>query len=57
MAKSMHRSVDKLERQARLGNVERQRQVERRERQNLNRIGWQEFDEDDDGEDVDPNIE
>ena len=57
MAKSMHRSVDKLERQARLGNVERQRQVERREMQKLNRIGWQEFDEDDDGEDVDPNVE
>ena len=47
MAKSRNWEVDKLERKARLGNVERQRQVERRELQNLNRIGWQEFDEDD----------
>ena len=47
MAKSQHRSVDKVERGARLASVQRQRQIEERELKNLNRMGWQEFDEDD----------
>jgi hypothetical protein len=44
----MNRDVDKVERKARLANVHRQRQVEQRELRNLNRMGWQEIDEDDD---------
>lgn len=45
MAKSMNREVDKVERKARLDGIHRQRQIERRELQNMNRLGWQELDD------------
>lgn len=48
MAKSQHRQVDKVERKARLEGVQRQRQVEQRELRNLNRMGWQEMDDEED---------
>lgn len=40
MAKSQNRQVDKVERKARLEGVQRQRKVEQRERQTMNRMGW-----------------
>lgn len=49
MAKSQNRQVDKVERKARLEGVQRQRKVEERELRNMNRIGWQEMDDSDDG--------
>lgn len=50
MAKSNHRQVDKVERKARLEGVQRQRQVDQRELRNLNRMGWQEIDDEDEGD-------
>ncbi len=48
VAKSSNRPVDKVERQARVDSIHRQRKVQEREMRNLNRMGWQEFDDEDD---------
>lgn len=47
MAKSQNYSVDKVERKARLAGVHRQHKIEQRELRNLNRMGWQEQEDDD----------
>jgi hypothetical protein len=46
VAKSFERSVDKVERKARLANVHRQREIDERELRTMNRMGWQELEDD-----------
>ncbi len=48
MAKSQNRQVDKVERKARLENVQRQRKIEERELRNAHRLGWVEDTAEDD---------
>lgn len=47
MAKSRnYEFVDKLARKARVAHAQRQHNIERHEIRNLNRMGWQEMDQD-----------
>ena len=51
MAKSNHRQVDKLERKQRLDGIRRSREIEDSEFRNMNRLGWREFNDEEDEED------
>ncbi len=56
MAKSQNRQVDKVERKARLENVQRQRKIEERELRNAHRLGWVEDDFGDEEGDLDEGL-